>query len=163
MKIYDGAIGTTRLGDAQAHASIGAAQCLDFNMDLAPLGPASAGRVKVGGCIPLNPAFQVWSFQHHVGLFALCPLEVEQLTPGPSFWQGSMDGHKFGQGIDVHMDVKDDGMMLISSLIPDFRWQHGSADISLRCAVYEFSRPFTTPDIGLLRSMTVAGSESDFP
>ena len=149
MKIYDGAIGPTRLGDAQAHASIGAAQCLDFDMDLAPLGPASAGRVKVGGCIPLNSALQVWSFQHHFGLSALFSLEVE-LTPGPSSQQGSIDGRKVGPGVDVRMDVKDDGMMLISSLIPDFRWQHGSADISLRCAAYEVSGRFTMPDIGLM-------------
>ena len=57
VRLYDGAIGPTYLAQAQAQASLDAAQQLAFSADLAP---AEAGRhsghMRVSGSIPLRPA-----------------------------------------------------------------------------------------------------------
>ncbi len=57
VRLYDGAIGPTYLAQAQAQASLDAAQQLSFSADLAP---AEAGRhsghVRVSGNIPLRPS-----------------------------------------------------------------------------------------------------------
>ncbi len=57
VRLYDGAIGPTYLAQAQAQASLNAAQQLSFSADLAP---AEAGRhsghVRVSGNVPLRPA-----------------------------------------------------------------------------------------------------------
>ena len=56
VRLYDGAVGPTYLAQAQAQASLNAAQQLAFSADLAP---AEAGRhsghVRVSGSIPLRP------------------------------------------------------------------------------------------------------------
>ena len=56
VRLYDGAVGPTYLAQAQASASLNAAQQLAFSADLAP---AEAGRhsghVRVSGSIPLRP------------------------------------------------------------------------------------------------------------
>ena len=57
VRLYDGAIGPTYLAQAQAQASLDAAQQLSFSADLAP---AEAGRhsghVRVSGNLPLRPS-----------------------------------------------------------------------------------------------------------
>ena len=57
VRLYDGAIGPTYLAQAQAQASLDAAQQLSFSADLAP---AEAGRhsghVRVSGNVPLRPS-----------------------------------------------------------------------------------------------------------
>ncbi len=57
VRLYDGAIGPTYLAQAQAQASLDAAQQLSFSADLAP---AEAGRhsghVRVSGNIPHRPS-----------------------------------------------------------------------------------------------------------
>ena len=56
VRLYDGAVGPTYLAQAQAQASLNAAQQLAFSADLAP---AEAGRhsghVRVSGSVPLRP------------------------------------------------------------------------------------------------------------
>lgn len=57
VRLYDGAVGPTYLAQAQAQASLNAAQQLAFSADLAP---AEAGRhsghMRVSGSIPLRPS-----------------------------------------------------------------------------------------------------------
>lgn len=53
VRLYDGAIGPTRLEVAEAQASIDAAQRLDFNIELQPSAPRASGHVQASGTIPL--------------------------------------------------------------------------------------------------------------
>ena len=39
------------------------------------------------------------------------------------------------QEVEMHLHVKDAGMMLVSTVAPDIAWQSGSADISFRCTL----------------------------
>ncbi|CAL8466123.1 g5659 [Coccomyxa elongata] len=105
VRLYDGAIGPTYLAQAQAQASLNTAQQLSFSADLAP---AEAGRhsghVRVSGNVPLRPA----------------PALPARTGPGSS------------EELEVSVSVKDGGMMLVTALTPDLRWQSGAAELSMR-------------------------------
>ncbi len=45
---------------------------------------------------------------------------------------GSAEEQAMLEPLDVSISVKDGGMALLTTLTPDFRWQGGSADITLR-------------------------------
>ena len=47
---------------------------------------------------------------------------------------GAMEEQALLEPLDINVHVKDGGMALLSTLTPDFRWQSGAADITLRCA-----------------------------
>jgi hypothetical protein len=47
--------------------------------------------------------------------------------------QGAL-GAGDADSLEVTVDVKDNGMMVVTTATPDFRWQHGTADINLRWA-----------------------------
>lgn len=53
VRLFDGAIGPTQLSQAQAVASLNAAQRLNFSMDLAPAEPRVGGFARVTGSVPL--------------------------------------------------------------------------------------------------------------
>ena len=56
VRLYDGAVGPTYLAQAQASASLNAAQQLTFSADLAPAeAERHSGHVRVSGSIPLRP------------------------------------------------------------------------------------------------------------
>ena len=38
------------------------------------------------------------------------------------------------QEVEAELYVKDAGMMLVSTVAPDFTWQSGNADIAIRCS-----------------------------
>lgn len=54
MRLFDGAIGPTQLSQAQATASLDAAQRLKFGMDLEPAEPRTGGFARVTGSVPLR-------------------------------------------------------------------------------------------------------------
>lgn len=54
VRLFEGAIGPTRLAQAQASAALDAAQRLRFGMDLAPLEPRPGGFAAVTGSVPLH-------------------------------------------------------------------------------------------------------------
>ena len=56
VRLFDGAIGPTQLAQAQATASLDAAQRLSFSMDFAPAEPRSGGFARITGSLPLRPA-----------------------------------------------------------------------------------------------------------
>ena len=47
-----------------------------------------------------------------------------------------------GELMEVSVDVKDSGMMIVTTVTPDFRWQSGTAAIQLR-----LSGPLTGPTV----------------
>ncbi|KAK9804274.1 hypothetical protein WJX72_004315 [[Myrmecia] bisecta] len=102
VRLYEGAIGPTRLAGAQARAALDSAQRLTFSMDLTPAEHRQTGYLRVNGMLPLATPIQGASTQ------------------------------AAGENLDVHVGVKDAGMVLLSTVLPDLRWQHGTADISLR-------------------------------
>ena len=53
MRLFDGAIGPTQLAQAQANASLNAAQRLKFSMDLSPVEARAGGFARVTGSVPL--------------------------------------------------------------------------------------------------------------
>ncbi len=64
MQLYQGAIGTIRLSEAQARASLNAEQQLSFNIDLAPE-LRQGGSIQVSGLLPLLPVLPVVSYPPH--------------------------------------------------------------------------------------------------
>lgn len=55
MRLYEGAVGSTRLRTAEARAAIDAAQRLDFALELAPAESRhSSGHFRVSGVVPLS-------------------------------------------------------------------------------------------------------------
>lgn len=172
VRLYDGAVGPTRLASAQARASIDGDQRLEFNVELAPAGPRNSGHVNVRGTLPLHPA--------------PAPAQVPQNTPpaSPSHCMSSSasdstcrragkitaymqncvslkdrltfmgtqavagGGRKeaAAEAMDIRIEVKDNGMMLISTISPECRWQQGTADINLRSHPHcPYLQPFGSP------------------
>jgi hypothetical protein len=57
VRLYEGAVGPTRLAQAQARAALDARQRLTFSADLVPAEAGRhAGHVHVAGGLPLRPA-----------------------------------------------------------------------------------------------------------
>ena len=55
VRLYEGAVGTTRLRTADARAAIDAAQRLDFALELAPAESRhNSGHFRVSGVVPLS-------------------------------------------------------------------------------------------------------------
>lgn len=66
VRLYEGAIGTTRLRTADARAAIDAAQKLDFGLELAPAESRhSSGHLKVSGVVPLSEVTPPSCASHH--------------------------------------------------------------------------------------------------
>ena len=55
VRIYDGAVGTTRLAQAEANAELDNEQRLSFSMHLVPADLRQTGHVDLAGSIPLMP------------------------------------------------------------------------------------------------------------
>lgn len=53
--------------------------------------------------------------------------DEDALVPAPAAALGPQD-------IEAELYVKDAGMMLVSTVAPDFTWQSGNADIAIRYA-----------------------------
>ena len=53
VRIYDGAVGTTRLAQAEANAELDNEQRLSFSMHLVPADLRQTGHVDLAGSIPL--------------------------------------------------------------------------------------------------------------
>lgn len=104
LRLYDGALGPTRLSKAHAGMAIDERQVLSFEVDAAPADSRHPGHVQVSGVVPLASAGEG---------------PVAEEGPGG-------DGR-----MDVHVQVKDSGMMLVSALVPDVRWLQGQADVNV--------------------------------
>lgn len=55
LRLYDGALGSTRLASAQASMAVDERQVLTFGLDAAPAESRQAGQVQVSGVVPLAP------------------------------------------------------------------------------------------------------------
>ena len=90
VRLYDGAIGPTYLAQAQAQASLSAAQQLAFSADLAP---AEAGRhsghVRVSGSIPLRAPLPAPAGQQRVASSILRDSHAVQQVMGPAVCSSS--------------------------------------------------------------------------
>ena len=53
--------------------------------------------------------------------------DEDALVPAPAPPLGLQD-------VEAELYVKDAGMMLVSTVAPDFTWQSGNADIAIRCS-----------------------------
>ena len=49
------------------------------------------------------------------------------------------------QHVEAEVYVKDAGMMLVTTVAPDFTWQSGNADIAIRCAFLIAAMPTDLP------------------
>lgn len=56
VRLYDAAIGSTALSQAQASAALDKEQRLQFDVDLVPMETRSPGHMRVSGVVPLKPA-----------------------------------------------------------------------------------------------------------
>ena len=60
--------------------------------------------------------------------------DEDALVPAPAPALGPQD-------VEAELYVKDAGMMLVSTVAPDFTWQSGNADIAIRCALFIAAMP----------------------
>ncbi|KAK9862508.1 hypothetical protein WJX84_009406 [Apatococcus fuscideae] len=110
MQLYQGSVGTIRLSEAEARASLDEQQRLSFKVGLAP-DLRQGGAIRVSGLLPLLPVLP---------------------TPDGMDADGALEEQAMLEPLDVSITVRDGGMALLTTLTPDFRWQSGSADITLR-------------------------------
>lgn len=131
VRLYDAAVGPTRLAQAQASARLSENQQLTFNVDIVPAeGHRQSGHVKIVGVVPLS---------------ALDPAAAEDASSaGAAAARGQRDP---SQPLDVRLSVRDSGMSILTSMTPDFRWRQGTAEVGLRVS-------------GALQRPTVVGSAS---
>ncbi|KAL0047976.1 hypothetical protein WJX82_004829 [Trebouxia sp. C0006] len=132
VRLFEGAIGPTRLAQATATACLDSQQRLAFDCHLEPAQARQTGHVKLSGSLPLT--------------FTDQPNTVEQSEPDDADWEETGDAAPEGsqetapapapalgpQDVEAALHVKDAGMMLVSTVAPDFTWQSGNADIALR-------------------------------
>jgi hypothetical protein len=109
VRLYDAAVGPTRLAQAQASARLADNMQLSFSVDVVPAeGHRHSGHIRAAGSVPLLAA----GGEPAAGAAAAAAAEA-----GP---------------LDVRLSVRDSGMAVLTSVTPDFRWQSGEADLSLR-------------------------------
>lgn len=102
MRVYDAAVGPTRLAKAQASAKLSAGTELGFDIDVIPLdGQRSSGCITASGTLPLSTV-----------------LDKDKNL------------QKYTDEIDIRISVKDGGMAVLTSLTPNLRWKQGVADLS---------------------------------
>lgn len=113
VRLYDAAIGPTRLSQAQASARLSDKMQLSFNVDVVPVeGHRKSGHIRAAGSIPLAPF---------------------DATGNSSSANGGSDGPSPAPGpLDVRVSVRDSGMAVLTSMAPDFQWSSGQADVSFR-------------------------------
>ena len=101
LRIYDGAIGSTRLSRAQASATLMDGENLSFELDLVPAdGQRSSGHISASGNIPAV------SVSDH---------------------NASLNG---GKEMDIRVSVKDGGMAVLTAVTPNLKWRQGNAELS---------------------------------
>ena len=105
VRLYDGALGATRLATAEASATLGADGRLDFAGAVVPAPPGAGGGGVAGG--------------GHVRAAGSIPL----LAPSGDATTPTDDA------VSIDASVKDGGMSLVAGLVPGARWLGGSADV----------------------------------
>jgi hypothetical protein len=117
VRVYDAAVGTTRLAQAQASARLADNMQLSFNVDIIPVeGHRKSGHVRAAGTIPLSSLDR-----------------GNTASSGEAEAIADVDAGKSSQSpLDVRLSVRDSGMAVLTSVTPDFRWQSGEADVSFR-------------------------------
>ena len=68
---------------------------------------------------------------HRVGLTLAISCFVGALLPETASSMESDDAAESPEQLEVDVSVKDGGMMLVTALTPDLRWQSGAAELAL--------------------------------
>jgi len=162
LKLVDGAVGRARLSRAEANLALSPDQVLSVDVEVAPA--EGSGHVKLGGTIPLpkasgstaadnsqanqqqQPQQQQQQQQQQQGVSAAAAVTgsseaaaAEPPAPDAIDTEHAASGQ---EGVDLSLQVRDGGVDLVGSLVPGFRWESGSAAISLRVA-----GPLTAPRV----------------
>jgi len=109
FQVLDGSLRNAKLSRAEANAAVTSDQRFTFNINLQPA--SGPGHVKLMGSTPFKYSFRK---------------------------NAAIQGKKQGTGsegsdhIEIDAAVKDNGMLLVSSLWPQVIWQSGSADIAMQ-------------------------------
>ena len=113
VRLLDGFLGSTPLAKAEANAAVTSDKRLAFD---AQVQPASApGHVRVVGSVPFRKQLPQLS------------IDVDEKPQ-----KGTLGVKKYSDSIEIDAAVKDSGMLLISAISPEVRWESGSADIALK-------------------------------
>ncbi|KAL6785562.1 hypothetical protein ACKKBF_B00775 [Auxenochlorella protothecoides x Auxenochlorella symbiontica] len=104
VRLFDAALGDTRLARAAGRATLSEDAALAFEVDLAPAERAPAGRAGAGGKAP-----RASGAVHAEGSLGLGPAGAA----------------------DVRVSVRDGGMALITAMLPDVSWEGGGAEVLL--------------------------------
>ena len=126
VRVYEAAIGPTRLAQAQAFARITENMLLVFNVDIIPVeGHRKSGYVRASGTVPLSSKSQTRNPKSQVSTIGSRPSNGDGESDFPTMLPGSSD-------LDVRLSVRDGGMSVLTSMTPDFIWQAGQADVVVR-------------------------------
>ncbi|KAL3160063.1 hypothetical protein ABBQ38_009778 [Trebouxia sp. C0009 RCD-2024] len=131
VRLFEGAVGPTRLAQATATARLDSQQCLAFDCHLEPAQARQTGHVKLSGSLPLLFNSQAPDMDQPVtetvetDEAAAEGSDEEAPVPAPAPALGP-------QEVQAELYVKDAGMMLVSTVAPDFTWQSGNADIAIK-------------------------------
>jgi len=132
VRVYDAAVGPTRLAQAQASARLAENMQLSFNVDIVPVeGHRKSGHVRAAGTIPLAA---IESRKSATLLDDTDDNSDAQNSSSPLHHQvsGNASAAAAVQGpLDVRVSVRDSGMAVLTSITPDFQWESGEADLSL--------------------------------
>jgi len=143
VRLFDAAVGPTRLAQAQASARLSEKMQLSFNVDVVPVeGHRKSGHIRASGSIPLTSneenSTQISTTNSPSSLAAAAAAPGDgnstitnhlesSTTTSPTVSTTATDSP-----LDVRISVRDSGMAVLTSMAPDFKWQSGVADVSLK-------------------------------
>ena len=156
VRLFDAAVGATRLAQAQASARLSENRQLTFNVDIVPVeGHRKSGHIRAAGSIPLQQA-QSQGEGTGEGAGALGGASLPSATTSTSgsatitttpplidslSASGAPSNNAFSvqqqqqqppAPLDVRVSVRDSGMAVLTSIAPEITWQSGEADLSFR-------------------------------
>jgi hypothetical protein len=136
VRLFDAAVGSTRLAQAQASARLSEKMQMSFNVDVVPVeGHRKSGHIRASGSIPLT------SNQEHSTQSSPTNSPASLAPPGKSnntfmavdaSTSPTIPTTATDPPLDVRISVRDSGMAVLTSMAPNFKWQSGVADVSLK-------------------------------
>lgn len=146
VKLADGAVGNVRLAKANAALALDSQQRLSVDVDMVPADVH--GNLKLSGTVAL-PSTSSSSSSTAQSTQQQAPAS-SSLQPGTG--AASLDNTAAAAGggelpLDVQLTIKDGGLAVVSSLVPSFGWESGSALLSFRMQGTAISKPSVSGNI----------------
>ncbi|KAL4547159.1 hypothetical protein Ndes2526B_g07937 [Nannochloris sp. 'desiccata'] len=143
VRLFDAAVGPTRLAQAQASARLSEKMQLSFNVDVVPVeGHRKSGHIRASGSIPLASNEDNNTHINSTNSPSSLAAAAAAAAPGGSDTKftalhsstttSPTSTTTTDPPLDVRISVRDSGMAVLTSMAPNFKWQSGEADVSLK-------------------------------